>query len=91
MYNYFLSREAKEDLWRIYEFGVYKFEAIQAEKYFNLIYDCFDKIALNPFMFPEKNKNNKTYRFCVCESDTIIYEIKNQTVQIITIVGKQDY
>lgn len=38
MSNYFLTREAKEDLWRIYKFGT-----PQAEKYFNMIHDCFEK------------------------------------------------
>ena len=41
MHNYFLTREAKEDLWRIYEFGVYKFGVTQAEKYFNMMHDCY--------------------------------------------------
>jgi len=52
MYSFFLSKNAKEDLWRIYEYGVYKFGTNKADEYFNLIQDCFDKIASNPFMFP---------------------------------------
>lgn len=91
MYNYFLVREAKEDLWRIYEFGVYKFGEAQAKKYFNLIHDCFEKIAFNPFMFPETVKNNKKYRFCVCGVYTIYYAIKNDEVEIIAIIGKQNF
>lgn len=52
MSNNFLTREAKEDVCRIYEFGVYKFGTSQAEKYFNMMHDCFKKIASNPYMFP---------------------------------------
>ena len=52
MYDYFLTREAKEDMWRIYEFGVYRFGETQAGKYLMMLHDCFDKIASNPFMFP---------------------------------------
>lgn len=52
MNNYFLTREAKEDLWRIYEFGVYRFGETQAEKYLAMLYESFDKIAINPLMFP---------------------------------------
>ncbi|MBA0883992.1 type II toxin-antitoxin system RelE/ParE family toxin [Flavobacterium undicola] len=91
MYNCFLTREAKEDLWRIYEFGVYKFGEVQADKYFNLINDCFDKIASNPFMFPETIKNNQKYRFCVCGVDTIYYKINNDAIEIITIIGRQNF
>lgn len=91
MYSYFLTCEAKEDLWRIYEFGVYKFGETQADKYFNMMHDCFDKIASNPYMFPETLKKKQIYRFCVCGVDTIYYNIKNEEIEIITIIGRQDY
>ena len=91
MYNYTLTFGAKEDLWRIYEFGVYKFGITQSEKYFNMIHDCFDKIASNPYMFPETIKNKNSYRFCVCGVDAIYYKINNDEIEIIAIIGKQDY
>jgi len=92
MSNYFLTREAKEDLWRIYEFGVSNFGIIQAEKYFNMMQDCFDKIASNPFMFPVVVNINGNFRFCVCGSNTIYYKINvNNKIEIITIIGKQDF
>ena len=91
MYNFHLTREAKEDLWRIYEFGIYKFGIQQAEKYFNMLHDCFDKITSNPFMFPETIKNKNRYRYCVCGVDTIYYKINNDEIEIITIIGRQDY
>ena len=66
MGNYFLTREAKEDLWRIYEFGIYQFGTPQAEKYFNTIHDCFAKIASNPYMFPGNIRYKDVERYCVC-------------------------
>ena len=45
-YSYFLTREAKEDLWRIYEFGVHRFGDTQADKYFSMLHECFEKIYL---------------------------------------------
>lgn len=91
MPNYFLTREAKEDLWRIYEFGVYTFGEGQAEIYFNRMHDCFDKIATHPYMFSETIKNKQSYRFCVCGVDTIYYKINGDETEIITIVGRQDF
>ncbi len=91
MYNYFLSREAKEDLWRIYEFGVYRFGETQADKYLIMLNDCFTKIALNPFMFPVVIKYKDAERFCVCGVDTIFYNIKGNEIEIITIIGRQDF
>jgi toxin ParE1/3/4 len=91
MNSYFLTREAKEDLWRIYEYGVYKFGFIQAEKYFNMMHDCFDKIASHPLMFPEAGHLKKDYRYCVCGVDTIYYKINGEIIEIITIIGRQEF
>lgn len=45
MYNYDLSEEAKEGLFRVYEYGIGQFGLDQADKYFEMMYDCFSKIA----------------------------------------------
>lgn len=88
--RYFLSREAKEDLWRIYEFGVSKFGENQADKYFLMLHDCFHKIACNPFMFPFVSSYKNVDRFCVCGVDTIYFNIKGDEIEIVTIIGRQD-
>ena len=92
VYSYFLSNEAKEDLKRIYYYGVAKFGMDQADKYFGMMHDCFDKIESNPFLFPAAMHINKDYRYCVCGVDTIYYKInRNNTVEIVTIIGRQDF
>lgn len=92
MYNYFLSIDAKEDLKRIYYYGVGKFGVDQADKYFNMFYDCFERIEANPFLFPAAEHIKKEYRFCVCGVDTIYYRIVDpETIEIITIIGRQDF
>ncbi len=91
MYNYFLAHEAKEDLWRIYEYGVYRFGEAEADKYFNMMYDCFDKITSNPYLFPIVTKYKSAERYCVCGVDAIYYNIKGNEIEIITIIGRQDY
>ncbi|RTY90211.1 type II toxin-antitoxin system RelE/ParE family toxin [Flavobacterium sp. RSP46] len=91
MYNYFLTHEAKEDLLRIYEFGIHRFGEIQADKYIIMLHDCFDKIASNPFMFPVVSKYKNVERFCVCGVDTIYFNIKEDEIEIITIIGRQDF
>ena len=91
MYDYFLTREAKDDLWRFYEFGVYKFGEAQADKYFNMLHDCFDKICSNPLMFPQSLKHKNIDRYCVCGVDTIYYKINGDVIEIMAIIGKQDF
>lgn len=91
MYDYFLTREAKQDMWRIYEFGVYRFGETQADKYLFMLHDCFDKIASNPFMFPVVLNYKNAERFCVCGVDTIYFNINDLNIEIITIIGRQDF
>lgn len=90
MNNYFLTCQAKEDLWRIYEFGVYRFGEIQADVYLMMLFDCFDKIASNPFMFPKVSSFKNVEYFCVCGVETIYYNVKGYKIEIVTIIGRQN-
>lgn len=90
MAKYRLSNAAKEDLIRIHQFGVEKFGIIQADKYFDSFFDCFEIIAQRPFSFESVDYIRKGYRRCPCGSDTIYYRINENTVEIMAIVGMQD-
>lgn len=91
MYKYKLSIEAEEDIIRIFEYGFHRFGISQANSYYDMLFEYFDTIASDPFMFPETIKNNKNYRFCICGVDTIYYTIKNDVIEIITIIGRQNF
>jgi toxin ParE1/3/4 len=92
MYSYYLSSEAKEDLRRIYYYGVSKFGINQADSYYNMFYDCFEKIEGNSFLFPSADPIKKGYRYCVCGVDAIYYQINgDKRAEIITIIGRQDF
>ncbi len=90
MAKYKLSITAKEDLIRIHHFGVQRFGMKQADKYFNDFFKAFDKIAERPFSFESVNFIKNGYRRCVSGSDSIYFRIGNNTIEILTIVGKQD-
>jgi len=91
MAKYSLSEEAKDDLWRIFKYGVEQLGKIQAEKYFAMMHACFRKIAKFPLLFPTTVKRNATLRFCVCGVDTIYYQVVVNDVRIITIIGRQNF
>jgi toxin ParE1/3/4 len=92
MYSYVLTRDVENDLERIHQYGVARFGMLQADKYYEMFFECFDKIAFNPLMFPGSLHLNKGYRFCVCGVDTIFYRIiSDDLVEIVAIVGRQDY
>ena len=77
MANYRLSNEAKEDLIRIHQ-------------YYNSFFEYFDIITQRPFSFESVDYVRNGYRRCVCGVDSIYYRIKNGTVEIMAIVGRQD-
>ena len=91
MYNYDLSEQAKEDLLRIFEYGIGQFGIDQADKYFEMLHDCFSKIAKNPFLFPAVSNIKSNYHRCVCGVDSIYYKIEPNSVVITTIIGRQDF
>lgn len=90
MANYRLSKTAKEDLIRIHHYGTEKFGESQADKYFDSFYNYFDIIAQRPLAFESVDFIRKGYRRCVCGSDSIYYRIKDNVVEIMTIIGRQD-
>ena len=90
MTKYKLSNDAKDDLIRINHFGVKRFGRIQADKYFNSFFECFDIIAERPFSFESVDFIKVGYRRCPCGSDIIYYRLKNDIVEIMSIIGRQD-
>jgi len=90
MANYKLSNTAKEDLIRIHQYGTQQFGTRQADKYFYDFFKAFDQIAERPFSFESVDYIKTGYRRCVSGSDSIYFRIVDNSVEIMTIVGKQD-
>ena len=87
---YKLSNIAKEDLIRIHNYGVKKFGVIQANKYFNSYFEYFDIIVQRPHSFESVDFIKPGYRRCACGVDSLYYKINDNTVEIMTIIGRQD-
>lgn len=90
MANYKISNTAKEDLIRIHHYGVKKFGIAQADAYFDTFFKYFDLISQNPYSYESVDYIKKGYRRCVCGPDSIFYRINQNTVEIMTIIGRQD-
>jgi toxin ParE1/3/4 len=90
MTKYRLSNAAKEDLIRIHHYGLGKFGQIQADKYFDAFFDCFDIISQRPLSFESVDYIKVGYRRCVCGVDSIYYRIEDDIVEIMAIIGRQD-
>ena len=90
MGSYKLSPIAVEDLTRIYFYGLSHFGKIQADKYYNNLFDQFERIAKNPYLFPAVDEIKNGYRKSVCGVYSIYYKIESDYVIITNIIGRQN-
>jgi toxin ParE1/3/4 len=90
MGKYKLSNVAKEDLIRIYHYGVQQFGMKQADKYFDSFFMHFELIANNPYSFKSVDFIKPGYRRCICGVDSIFFKLNKDVVEIMTIIGRQD-
>ena len=90
MGNYRLTLEAKADLKRIYLHGFDKWGEAQADQYYNNLYDHFETIAEQPYLFQPVDFIRKGYRRSICGVDSIYYRIDINYIEIMAIVGRQD-
>jgi len=91
MAKYVLSNVAKEDLIRIHHYGVKQFGERQADLYFESLFEHFELIAKNPESFESVDYIKQGYRRCVCGVDSIFYRIYKGEVEIMAIIGRQDF
>jgi len=90
MGTYRLTENAKEDLHRIYRRGLREYGEAQADQYYNALFDRFEQIAEQPFLYPAVDDIREGYRRSVCGVDSIYYRIEGETVEIMAIIGRQD-
>lgn len=90
MENYKLSENAIQDLRRIYWHGLAEFGESRVDAYYDKLFDNFEKISQNPYMYVAVPDVKKDYRRCVCGVDNIYYRIQDGKVEIMRILGAQD-
>ncbi|MEM8937916.1 MAG: type II toxin-antitoxin system RelE/ParE family toxin [Bacteroidota bacterium] len=91
MTKYKLSPEAKEDLIRIYNYGISMFGLAQADHYLSQLLNCFERIAKNPNQYQSVDHIIPGYRRCVHKSDSIYFIANEKSIEIMAIVGRQDF
>ena len=71
--NYKISERAREDMKRIYAYGVETFGVVSADEYYNDLFDRFEKISADPYMYPIAEDVGHAYRRSVCGVYKIYY------------------
>jgi len=87
---YRLTQAAKADLKQIYRRGFQEYGEAQADRYYNALFDRFEQLARQPFMYQAVDHIREGYRRSVCGVDNIYYRVVGEDVEIIAIIGRQD-
>ena len=90
MGNYKLTKEAEADLDRIWLYGLEHWGVAEADKYYNALFQRFEELAETPLLYPTVDDIREGYRRSVCGVDSIYYRINGDTVEIMSILGKQN-
>lgn len=89
MANYKISPEARDDLKRIWFYGLDNFGEKAADKYRDRFIAHFQVLAENPYLYPATD-TRKGYRRSICGNDSVYYRVIGEDVEVIAIIGRQD-
>ena len=64
MARYKLSKDAADDLKRLFRHGVLTFGLAQADRYFDALFERFDELAENPLLYRAVDEIRPGYRRC---------------------------
>lgn len=90
MEGYKLTQDAEKDLQGIYVYGVAQFGEKRADIYYDELFDRFEEIARNPYLYQDVSHIRNGYRRSVCGSNSIYYRMVGNMVEIVAIIGQQD-
>ena len=91
MTKYRLSPEEKDDLVWIYNYGITQFGQAHADLYLSELLNCFEHIVKNPNQYPSVNHIVAGYHRCVHKADSIYFRVNTNTVEIMAVIGRQDF
>ncbi len=90
MANYKLNEEAEDDIRQLYRYGILNFGLEEAGRYYDGLFERFEKLAENPYLFRVVDYIRTGYRRSVYRRHSIYYRVDAKTVQIMRILGRQD-
>ena len=90
MAGYRLSKDAVEDIKRLYRYGLGQFGPPQADRYLDGLFDRFDSIAETPQLYSAVEEIRTGYRRSVLAAHSIYYRERDGTVEVMRILGRED-
>ena len=90
MAGFRLAANARDDLERIWFYGLEKWGVEQADRYLHALFERFEALAEDPFHYPSVDHIREGYRRCVIGSDSVYYRTEGSEIEIMAIIGRQD-
>ena len=91
MTSYKLSVQAKDDLQRIYLYGLERYGEKKAEQYFHAFFEQLDVIAESPYRSPSVDDVRPGYRRSVCGADSVYFRVISGVVEVMAVIGRQGF
>jgi toxin ParE1/3/4 len=91
MANFKLTSKASADIDRIYDFGIDRFGLTRANQYLDMLEQRFNELAKTPLTYPSVAHIRAEFRRSVCGVHSIYYRITPDGVEIIRVIGHQDF
>ena len=91
MKKYKISIKASNDIISIYQYGLRMHGEHRAVEYRQHLLQRLDDIAETPFLYPLDGQAGAGYRRSVYGVNTIYYRINDGMVEIVRIIGRQDF
>jgi len=86
---YLISKKAVVDLNEIWLYTLEKWSAVQADRYYNLIFDEIDQICKDPSIGKSMEHVRKGYLSSKVKSHLIFFRVVNDTIEVIRILHER--
>lgn len=90
MASFRLAPSARDDVERIWLYGVEQWGMQQADRYVEQLFMRFAEVAEHPYQYPAVDDIRKGYRRSVFGMDSIYYRIAGSGIEVMAVIGKQD-
>ena len=90
-YRLKVSASADSDLNAIYEYGFIQWGEERADSYYNDLIMHFEQICENPFLYAAVDHIRPGYRRSICGVHSVYYRVTNDSVEIMALIGQQNF
>ncbi|NQW01928.1 MAG: type II toxin-antitoxin system RelE/ParE family toxin [Rhodospirillales bacterium] len=90
MGTYKLSKDAEDDLKRLYRHDAQQFGIDQTDSYFDALFEQFEQLVAEPLRYRAVDEIRPAYRRSVYGAHSIYYRINQDRVEIMRILGREN-